>query len=125
MADVTPFRAVRYARPTESVTAPPYDIVTPERLAALLAEDPHNVAHLTLGGAEEDCGQLFHSWLGEGILVQDDEPAVWQLEQDYEHPDGGTRTVRGVVASLAAEPYETGAVLRHERTHVGPRDSRL
>jgi uncharacterized protein (DUF1015 family) len=29
------------------------------------------------------------------------------------------------VASLRVEPYETGAVLPHERTHAGPKESRL
>ena len=31
MADVAPFRAVRFAQPTPEVTAPPYDVLTPER----------------------------------------------------------------------------------------------
>ena len=30
MADVAPFRAMRYANPRASVTAPPYDVLTPE-----------------------------------------------------------------------------------------------
>ena len=33
MADVAPFRAIRYADPSPAVTAPPYDVLTPEALA--------------------------------------------------------------------------------------------
>ena len=59
------------------------------------------------------------------MLVRDEEPAVWWLEQDYVGPDGVARTRDGLVASLRAEPYETGAVLPHERTHAGPKEGRL
>ena len=31
----------------------------------------------------------------------------------------------GLVAALRVEPYETGAVLPHERTHAGPKEGRL
>ena len=57
--------------------------------------------------------------------MREHEPSFWQWEQDYEHPDGSTRTARGLVASLAVEPYDTAVVLRHERTHAGPLDGRL
>jgi uncharacterized protein (DUF1015 family) len=40
-------------------------------------------------------------------------------------PDGVSRTRSGLVASLRAEPYESGAVLPHERTHRGPKEGRL
>jgi uncharacterized protein (DUF1015 family) len=123
MADVAPFRAVRYARPSAAVVAPPYDVVTPAE-RAVLARDPHNVVHLTLGDSEEEAGRLFRAWLDEGVLVRDERPAVWALEQDYVGPDAVGRTRGGLVASLAVEPYG-GDVLPHERTHAGPKESRL
>jgi uncharacterized protein (DUF1015 family) len=125
MADVAPFRAVRYAQPGPSRVAPPYDVISPDERAALLARDPHNVAHLTLNDSEEEAGRLFRAWLDEGVLVRDREPAAWVLEQEYVGPDGVARRRSGVVASLAATPYETGEVLPHERTHAGPKESRL
>ena len=125
MADVAPFRAIRYARPTPEVTAPPYDVLTPEARDDSRARDPHNVVHLTLNDSEDEAGRQFRAWLGEGILVRDDEPAVWALSQDYVGPDGVARRREGLVASLGVEPYETGVVLPHERTHAGPKESRL
>jgi uncharacterized protein (DUF1015 family) len=107
------------------VVAPPYDVIRPEERAELAARDPHNVVHLTLAEPEEDAGRRFRAWLEEGVLVREERPAVWALEQDATGPDGVARTRRGLVASLAVEPYETRAVLPHERTHAGPKESRL
>ncbi|HEU0056312.1 MAG TPA: DUF1015 domain-containing protein [Gaiella sp.] len=125
MADVRPFRAVRYARPTEAVTAPPYDVIADDERAALLARDPHNVAHLTSEPEADIAGARLREWLAEGVLARDESPAVWWLEQDFVGPDGVARSRRGIVASLRAEPYSTGAVLPHERTHRGPIEGRL
>ena len=125
MADVAPFRAIRYAHPTPEVTAPPYDVLTPELRDDFRARDPHNVVHLTLSDSEEEAGRLFGTWLEEGILVRDDESAVWAVAQEYVGPDGVPHRREGLVASLRVEPYATGTVLPHERTHAGPKASRL
>ncbi|HJU47420.1 MAG TPA: DUF1015 domain-containing protein [Gaiellaceae bacterium] len=125
MADVQPFRAVRYARPDPVQTAPPYDVITPADRERYLRADPHNVVHLTLNDSEEEAGRLYRSWLEEGVLVQESEPCAWAVRQRYVGPDGVARTREGLVASLRVEPYETGSVLPHERTHAGPKESRL
>ena len=125
MADVRPFRAVRYARPTEAVTAPPYDVIGEDERALLLAQDPHNVAHLTSEPDADVAGARLQEWLADGVLTRDESPAVWWLEQDFVGPDGVARSRRGIVASLRAEPYAAGAVLPHERTHRGPIEGRL
>lgn len=125
MADVRPFHAIRYAQPTDAVVAPPYDVLDDTQRATLLARDPHNVVALTLSGSEEDAGRLFRRWLDQGVLVRDTEASAWVVEQSYTGPDGIARTRTGLVASLGAEPYETGTVLPHERTHAGPKEGRL
>lgn len=124
MAAVTPFRAVRYAHPSEAVVAPPYDVISAEQRDELAARDPHNVVNLTLAPSEEDAGRLFRTWLDEGVLVREDR-GVWAIEQAYVGPDGVARVRRGLVAALHAEPYGAGAVLPHERTHAGPKEGRL
>jgi uncharacterized protein (DUF1015 family) len=53
MADVQPFRAIRYAEPTPAVIAPPYDVLSPSEVETYAARDPHNVVHLTLNASEE------------------------------------------------------------------------
>jgi uncharacterized protein (DUF1015 family) len=129
MAVVKPFRAERYdeskAGPLERLVAPPYDVISPEERREYLARSPYNVVHLTLPDDEEQAGRDVAAWRAEGVLARDVDPGYWFLSQDYVGPDGVRRTRSGLVASLRAEPYETGAVLPHERTHQGPKEGRL
>ena len=90
----------------------------------LRARSPHNVVRLTLPDSEDEAARLLDDWRAEGVLVEEP-PAVWALEQDYVGPDGIARTRFGIVGSLKVEPYETGTVLPHERTHAGPKEGRL
>jgi uncharacterized protein (DUF1015 family) len=128
MAEVKPFRAVRYGErmgPLEELIAPPYDVISPDERERLAARSPYNVVHLTLPGDEAEAGRLWAQWLDEGVLAGDGEPGCWWLSQDYVGPDGVERTREGLVAALRAEPYENRVVLPHERTHRGPKEGRL
>jgi uncharacterized protein (DUF1015 family) len=129
VAQVKPFRAVRYderaAGPIPSLVAPPYDVIDASARDRYRAESPHNVVHLTLPDDEATASSLWQEWLGGGVLAMDDEPAFWWLSQDYTGPDGIRRTRDGLVCALRSEPYESGVVLPHERTHAGPKEGRL
>ncbi|HKB93608.1 MAG TPA: DUF1015 domain-containing protein [Gaiellaceae bacterium] len=126
MARIRPFRALRYDVPDlAAVVAPPYDVISPEQRAGYLERSPYNVVHLTLPDSDEQAARDLRSWQDDGVLVRDEEPAYWWLEQDYVGPDGVARSRHGVVASLHAEPYEARVVLPHERTHAGPKEGRL
>ena len=129
MADVKPFRAERYdeakAGPLEQLVAPPYDVVSPAEREEYLARSPYNVVHLTLPDDEKQAARDLAEWRAEGVLTRDAKPGSWLLSQDYTGPDGVQRTRFGLVASLRAEPYESGVVLPHERTHSGPKEGRL
>ena len=127
MADVMPFRAVRYsgaAGPLADLVAPPYDSVDEGERAQLYTRSPYNVVHVTLPESAEDAGRLYRGWLADGILEQDDEAAGWIVAESYVGPDGVARERHGIVASLAAEPYDAGHVLPHERTHARIREER-
>src|SRR3954451_9899082 len=129
MADVRPFRALRYdeakAGSLKTLVAPPYDVISDVQRQEYLARSPYNVVHLTLPDSEDAAGRAFVDWQRDGALVRDEEPAFWLLAQEYVGPDGGRRTRNGIVASLRAEPYDRGVVLPHERTHRGPKEGRL
>jgi len=129
VAVVKPFRGVRYdeaqAGPLAALVAPPYDVIAPDERAEHLARSPYNVVQLTLPESEDEAGRLWREWQEAGVLVREETPAVWELEQEYVGPDGMARTRRGVVASLRVEPYEKRVVLPHERTHAGPKEGRL
>ena len=123
MADIRPSRPSGTAarpRPLERLVAPPYDVVDAAGQVELLARSPHNVIRLTLPETEDAAVRAWSSWLEEGVLVRDGEPALWALEQDFVGPDGVARTRTGLVAALRLEPYERRIVLPHERTHRGP-----
>jgi uncharacterized protein (DUF1015 family) len=128
VAEIKPFRAVRYdaseAGALDGLVAPPYDVIGAEERLEYLEQSPYNVVHLTLPDADEEAAQAFSSWRQNGVLV-DDEEALWALEQDYVGPDGVGRTRRGLIVALRTEPYATGVVLPHERTHRGPKERRL
>jgi uncharacterized protein (DUF1015 family) len=126
MADVRPFRALRYAVPDlGAVVAPPYDVISAEERAGYLARDPHNVVHLTLPEDEEQAAHDLAAWQEQGVLVREPEPSYWWLSQEYVGPDGVARTREGFVAALRAQPYEERVILPHERTHAGPKEGRL
>ena len=128
MADIQPFRAVRYTGAAGSLAdlvAPPYDAVGEAERAELFTRSPYNVVHVTLPESADEAGRLYRTWLSKGILEQDAERAAWLVVEDYVGPDGIVRERRGVVVSLAAEPYETGSVFPHERTHPRIREERL
>ncbi len=129
MADVRPFRALRYdeakAGPLEALVAPPYDVISAEEREKYSARSPYNVVHLTLPDDEEDAARDLRRWRESSILARDAEPKFWALSQAYTGPDGKKRTRNGYVVSLRIEPYERGVVLPHERTHAGPKEGRL
>ena len=98
MAEVKPFRAVRYgegAGPLDTLVAPPYDVISPAQREQLAARNPHNVVHLTLPAEEGEAGLTWRDWREHGTLREE------------------------------AEPYESRVVLPHERTHREPKEGRL
>jgi uncharacterized protein (DUF1015 family) len=129
MAVVEPFRAVRYDEDVtgqlDTLVAPPYDVIDEAQREELMARSPFNVVHLTLPEDVVDAERLWGEWQSDGVVVREDAPSFWALEQDYVGPDGIPRTRRGLVASLRPEPYENRVVLPHERTHAGPKEGRL
>jgi uncharacterized protein (DUF1015 family) len=129
VAEIKPFRALRYdvrhAGSLESLVAPPFDVIGADERLGYLARSPYNVVHLTLPDSEDEAARDFAAWRRDGVLSEDEAPALWALEQDYVGPDGVQRTRRGLVAGLRAEPYENRVVLPHERTHAGPKEGRL
>jgi len=135
VAAVAPFRALHYdlARTggLAPVVAPPYDVIDDEERRALVAGSPHNVVEIDLPRAPDGGDPYAHAaatlrnWIADGVLVRDDEPALWALEQDYTGPDGRRRTRHGLLARVRVEEYGAGRIRPHERTHPGPKEDRL
>lgn len=128
MARVRPFAAHRYStteRDISPLTAPPYDVISPQQRAELIAKDPHNVVALELAEGPldphapanryETAAHAWDSWVAEGAIRRDDAPAVYVLEQTFTR-EGVTTRRRAFIAEVGLEPFSAGVVLPHERT---------
>jgi uncharacterized protein (DUF1015 family) len=133
MAEVLPFKALHYdldrVGGLQPVVAPPYDVIDAAQRADLLSRSPYNVVEIDLPHAEGDpyahAAAVFEDWRDSGVLVRDDAPALWALEQDYTGPDGRRRSRHGFFARVKVEDYGPGRIRPHERTHSGPKEDRL
>src|SRR5215217_1333944 len=129
MADVQPIKTLRYnpevAGPLEDLIAPPYDVIDDELRAELARRSPENVVEIDLPESYADAAEKLAEWRERGVLVSEDEPAIWALRQDYTAPDGSTRTRRGFFARVRVEHYGAGRIRPHERTHPGPKEDRM
>ncbi|APV44301.1 hypothetical protein Dform_00960 [Dehalogenimonas formicexedens] len=137
MADIRPFKALRYNTATENMSAvicPPYDVISPQQEAALLANDPHNFIRIeyakTIPGDDETCNRytraLSHlqKWLRDEVLKQDDKPAYYLHEHTYTF--GGEKVIRrGLFARVRLEEWDKMIVRPHERTMAGPKKDRI
>ncbi len=141
MAIVAPFRAIRYnpARVgrLEEVVTPPYDVIDERAQAAFLARNPYNMIQLDLSKQicrpdEDTCAdrygqaaRLFQQWLEEGVLQEDESPALYLYWIDYTHPSGRRLTRKGFISLVRLEDFSTGVVKPHEKTFAAVTDDRL
>jgi len=135
MAEVKSLLALHYnlaaITSLADVTAPPYDVIDPQRRAELLARSPLNVVEIDLPEAPADrdpyehAAETLEAWTLQGVLVADHEPAIWALTQDYTGPDGAPRTRHGILARIRVTDYGPGLIRPHERTQPGPKEDRL
>jgi uncharacterized protein (DUF1015 family) len=129
MADLQPLRTLRYEPAAvgslADVIAPPYDVIDDAMRAELAARSPYNVVHVDLPESYGQAAATLREWRAGGVLVQEDEPAVWVLRQDYTAPDGTGRSRTGFFARVRVDEYGPGRIRPHERTHPGPKEDRL
>ena len=129
MADLQPLRTLRYEPAAvgslADVIAPPYDVIDDAMRAELAARSPYNVVHVDLPRSYDEAAKKMADWRSRGVLVLEDDPAVWVLRQDYTDPAGASRTRTGFFARVRVDEYGPGRIRPHERTHPGPKEDRL
>ena len=129
MADVKPFRGVRYAAAAlDKTLCPPYDVIGPE-LAKELRARPRNAIFLELPQGEgaaryARAKSAWKTWTVDGTLARDARPAFYVVEETY-RLGGRTRMRRGFLAALGATPKAARAIIPHERTLAKPKADRL
>ncbi|RKS07700.1 uncharacterized protein (DUF1015 family) [Nocardiopsis sp. Huas11] len=143
--ELAPFRGLRYTAldighvldsgelEVAHLLAPPYDIPGPAEAMELFRSDPHNATRLTrpyqlnltmpgnCSGAPatvvyERAAESLRSWIDDGVLSQDEAPALYVYEQVTAD---GTRQ-RGLVGALRLPEGEPSPVRGHESVSQGP-----
>ena len=134
MVAAAPFRGLRFDPAVvgdgAQVTAPPYDVISPEARAAYESASPYNVVRLILARpGDRDVPQperdgssdyrhvaaLLARWRGDGVLRRDAAPCLYVYEELYELR-GARRVQRG---SWPASPSTTPGLGRAPRADHG------
>jgi len=119
--------------PLDLITAPPYDVISPQERSRYLDASPHNVVRLDLGeerpGDDEVSNKyrrardLLRSWREDGALVPTDGPSYFPYEMRFSY-HGRPRTIRGLVCQVELAG-RGGSIVPHERTMAAPVEDRL
>ena len=147
MADILPFRALRYdlthKDPTHNnlaqvsaaqVVTQPYDKITPAMQERYYAASPYNLVRIILGYRQPDntadnvytrAAAYGREWRAQGILRQDALPSIYVSSQTFTAPSGATFERRGFIALGRVEDYSAKVVYRHEQTLAKPKADRL
>jgi uncharacterized protein (DUF1015 family) len=135
MLEVKGFRGLRYnprtAGSLDLAVTPPYDVITPEQRAHLLAQNPCSIVRLVLPEQEaglskyEVAARDFHQWIDREILVQDKEDSIYVLQQAFSDEKGRALTRHGFLAVARLPEKGERYVLGHEQTFSGVIDDRF
>jgi uncharacterized protein (DUF1015 family) len=101
------------------VTTPPYDVIKEgSPLAKRLAANPDSLFHVKLGATPREA---LASLRERGLLITDDEPALYVYEQRW----GRDETRTGVFVAAEVTDYSEGKIIRHEKTFDAKVQGRL
>ena len=141
MADILPFRALRYNFNKVSaaeVLTQPYDKITPTMQDRYYEVSPYNLVRIILGkaGPADNENQNVYTraagslkdWRGEGVLEQDAEPSIYVYSQSFKvpgDPAGAEAERLGFIALGRVDDYDNKVVFRHEQTLSKPKADRL
>ncbi|MEM1167100.1 MAG: DUF1015 domain-containing protein [Planctomycetota bacterium] len=134
---INAFRGWRPASGTaETVASVPYDVVNRAEARALADGQPNSFLHVIRPDIDlpdetdpyadvvyETAKAAFDRFRSEGVLVQDDKPAVYLYRQECELL-GATVSQTGVVACCHTGDYEADIIKKHEKTRQKKEDDR-
>lgn len=137
MADIHPFKGLRYNAQKvklEEVITEPYDRIPPALQEEYYKRNPHNVVRIILGKdddpehPEEDkykrANVYLEQWEKEGILVREDQEALYLYEQEYQVWNEQKKRI-GLISRVGLEEFSSGKVLPHEKTFPKHKVDRL
>lgn len=139
MAIVVPFKGVLYNREKigdcSEVTAPPYDIISPEQQEGYYQKSSYNVIRLILGkqfpsDSSSDnrytrAASIFDKWQDESILTRNESPSLYFYRQEFSLSGRKRITRDGFIGLVRLEDKERRVVIPHEKTLDKPKEDRL
>ena len=131
MADVAPFKALRYGdqpEPLGALLCPPYDVISTEERERLYAQSPHNFVRIEFPKPNGDpyaaAAADLAAWRLRGVMKQDAAAAIYV--HDHEFSVGRARVRRrGVHCALRLHRPDEGIVMPHELTFPKAKEDRL
>ena len=138
MVDIAPFKGLLFNQektgPADQVTAPPYDVISPEQQDALYKKNPYNVVRLILEKQYPEDNEeqnrytrssaTFNQWIKEKILVEDEKPGFYVYSQEYTY-EGQSVCRVGFFARVRTEDFSSGNICPHEFTLAKAKQDRL
>lgn len=139
MALVIPFRGILYnpakAGNLSRLTAPPYDIISPEQQEGYYQASPYNIIRLILGrqfpGDSQSnnrytrAADFFRTWQDESVLTRDAEPAFYYYHQEFYTPENKRASRDGFIGLVRLEDRDKGIIIPHEKTLDKPKEDRF
>ncbi len=129
MAKVIPFKGLRYNNEKfadlNKVTAPPYDIIKPDKQDLLYSKSPYNIIRVDFGKVfegdndEDNCytraSEALKLWIDDRSLVFEEKPAFYIYEQQFTVGEL-QKSVVGIIALVRLEDFSNGVIFPHEET---------
>lgn len=140
MAKVIPFRGLRYNNEKfndlNTVTAPPYDIISDAEKQELYNKDEHNIVRVDFGMDFVDdneksnrytrSGEYLQEWIKNQALIFEDKPVFYIYEQIFSLGDEEpSHSLKGIIGLVQLEEFSKGVVLPHEETLSKAKTDRL
>lgn len=140
MAKVIPFRGLRYNtdkfNDLDTVTAPPYDIISPAQKQELYNKDEYNVVRLDFGmdfvSDDEKSNRYTRSaaylekWIQDRQLIFEEKPAFYIYEQIFSlGSEKPSHSLKGIIGLVQLEEFSKKIVLPHEETITSAKQDRL
>ena len=137
--NVRPFRTWRYSPEKTgnigSCLTLPYDVISSDEQDGYYRLHEHNVVRLVLGKthqSDDDTNNRYtrasaylKDWKQKGVIVREENPALWMYQLEYKLPELGNRRLRGFIGSVDLQDFETRRVLPHERVMPAPIEDRM
>jgi len=138
MAEVRPFRGVRYnqslVKDFSAVICPPYDIITAQMEQELYHQSGYNFIRLESGrelpqdtvsdNKYTRSAATLEQWLKQDVLKVDEAPAIYLHDHYFTYQEREYRR-RGIIVCVRLEEWDKMVVRPHEGTLAEPKGDRL